>query len=234
MYVSLIVSLTQLFVTRLELQHRMWAEVSLIYWNWIPSPSSHFQNMKLMVNFDLFPDWPDYLAWCEGPRQTVVVSWCACQVLYGSNDMAISSLAWISEPGSQKFRLISGGLDGFLVDWDLAAGVPLARTDALGGAVWAISRRPLTDTENGTALWYLASMIPCSCNTLLLWYLACVKFVCDDCQMGCGRFYTLSASPAAKCFATLDIIVWDTHHIFIVLPSWRAQNKQVLWSVPGH
>ena len=97
-----------------------------------------------------------------------LVSWHACQVLYGTKDMAISSVAWISEPGSQNLRLISGGLDGFLVDWNLAAGIPSARTDALGGAVWAISRRPLTDKENGTALWYLASMVPCFCYILLL------------------------------------------------------------------
>ena len=184
MYVSLIVSFTQLVIARLRLQHGIWPESSLISWTLSPFTPFHISRVwswwKPFICLYTFRGWlcinlalSGYLAWCEGPRQTAVISCRICQVLYGSKDMAISSLAWISEPGSQKFRLISGGLDGFLVDWDMAAGVPSARTDALGGAVWAISRRPLTDKENGTALWYLAfwylaSMTPCFYNTLLV------------------------------------------------------------------
>lgn len=69
------------------------------------------------------------------------------QTLVGHRDMAITSLAWLQEPTTRLWRLFSGGLDGSLTEWDLLARRPKHRTDALGGAVWAMATRP---TEEGT------------------------------------------------------------------------------------
>ena len=59
--------------------------------------------------------------------------------------MALTSLAWLQEPTTGTWRLFSGGLDGSLTEWDLLARRPKHRTDALGGAVWAMAARPLNE-----------------------------------------------------------------------------------------
>lgn len=56
--------------------------------------------------------------------------------------MALTSLAWLQEPITRQWRLFSGGLDGSLTEWHIPGRRPKQRTDALGGAVWAMSARP--------------------------------------------------------------------------------------------
>lgn len=56
--------------------------------------------------------------------------------------MALTSLAWLQESATGTWRLFSSGLDGSLTEWDIPGRRPKQRTDALGGAVWAIATRP--------------------------------------------------------------------------------------------
>lgn len=67
------------------------------------------------------------------------------QTLMGSRDMALTSLAWLQEPTTGLWRLFSGGLDGSLTEWDLLARQPKHRADALGGAVWSMAARPVSE-----------------------------------------------------------------------------------------
>lgn len=56
--------------------------------------------------------------------------------------MALTSLAWLQEHTTGLWRLFSGGLDGSLTEWHLLERRCKQRTDALGGAVWAVAARP--------------------------------------------------------------------------------------------
>lgn len=85
------------------------------------------------------------------------------QTIPGKEDASLSSLAWVGPAGTNssstpaagvpdpapatppppsKWRLFSGGLDGQLVEWDVAQRRPLAATSSSGGAVWAMAVEP--------------------------------------------------------------------------------------------
>lgn len=61
------------------------------------------------------------------------------QHMPGSSHAVLSALAWLEDEGDSPPRLVSGGLDGTLTEWDLTSLRPAAVTDSFGGAVWALA-----------------------------------------------------------------------------------------------
>ncbi|KAK9825655.1 hypothetical protein WJX81_005809 [Elliptochloris bilobata] len=81
-------------------------------------------------------------------------TWTCTLRIPGRDNASLTSLAWLrdSEPGGDvAWRLFSGGLDGELVEWDLAQRRPLATSDSLGGAVWALAVEPVEGAEAGSS-----------------------------------------------------------------------------------
>ena len=68
------------------------------------------------------------------------------QRIPGSCQAALSALAWVESPGgggaAPERRLVAGGLDGCLTEWDTSTLQPRAVTDSCGGAVWALATQP--------------------------------------------------------------------------------------------
>lgn len=68
------------------------------------------------------------------------------QRIPGGSQAVLSTLAWVEEDGSGSGaggpRLVSGGLDGSLTEWDLTTLRPAAVSDSFGGAVWALAMQP--------------------------------------------------------------------------------------------
>lgn len=65
------------------------------------------------------------------------------QHIPGSSQAVLSALAWLEDDGGAGSpRLVSGGLDGSLTEWDLTSLRPAAVTDSFGGAVWALAVQP--------------------------------------------------------------------------------------------
>ena len=75
------------------------------------------------------------------------------QVIPGKEDACISCLAWVRDPLDGTEALISGGLDGILTEWDLAAKVPRHLGDSFGGVVWDIAVQPDSHSEQGALPW---------------------------------------------------------------------------------
>ena len=67
----------------------------------------------------------------------------------GGGQTALSALAWVEEETGRVRRLVSGGLDGTLTEWDLTKLQPSSITDSYGGAVWALAVQPSVDAGAG-------------------------------------------------------------------------------------
>ena len=52
------------------------------------------------------------------------------------------AMAWVQDRRRGAWRLITGNIDGLLVEWDLTSLRPLSSTDSFGGAIWAIEEQP--------------------------------------------------------------------------------------------
>ncbi|GMH38641.1 hypothetical protein BSKO_06525 [Bryopsis sp. KO-2023] len=68
------------------------------------------------------------------------------KVIPGRKGAAISSLLW-AKGGKGRWRLLSGGLDGFIVEWDLQTLDVKTSETAHGGAVWGMAMKTSKDGE---------------------------------------------------------------------------------------
>lgn len=77
------------------------------------------------------------------PRHICVTTLLQCeQVIPGKPEAAISALAWSHDSATKRWRLFSAGLDGLLLEWDIAAQQPLVVSHSIGGAAWALCAEP--------------------------------------------------------------------------------------------
>lgn len=119
------------------------------------------------------------------------------QRIPGSSQAALSVLAWVeeaSEGGMLQRRLVAGGLDGTLTEWDTTTLQPLASTDCFGGAVWALAVQPGPIPEGVSAsyrsLLGRVTLGPC-CHTA----------ACNQCnQLGCVIQGSFLANVADETF----------------------------------
>ena len=61
------------------------------------------------------------------------------KTLPGTGEATVQALLWVRGGGGGGERLLSAGLNGRLVEWDLTRLTPRHATDSYGGAVWAAS-----------------------------------------------------------------------------------------------
>ncbi|CAG9462327.1 unnamed protein product [Pedinophyceae sp. YPF-701] len=99
-------------------------------------------------------------------------TWDCIQTIPGTAATAATSLVWLPSPHkAARHRLLSAGLSGDIVEWNLRSLVPAAATDSAGGAIWAMAHRPAAAGEDA----------------------AMVAAACDD---GCARVFLAEADEA--------------------------------------
>ena len=64
------------------------------------------------------------------------------QTIPGRNDVISTAAEWVQDRRSGEWRLITGGVDGVLVEWDLRTLLPRASSPSYGGASWALALQP--------------------------------------------------------------------------------------------
>lgn len=76
----------------------------------------------------------------------------AMQTIPGRDNVISTAAEWVQDRQSGQWRLLTGGVDGMLVEWDLHTLLPKASSPSYGGASWALAVQPQQSDKLNTGM----------------------------------------------------------------------------------
>lgn len=112
----------------------------------------------------------------------VLTAMLAMQTIPGRDDVISTAAEWVQDRQSGQWRLLTGGVDGMLVEWDLHTLLPKASSPSYGGASWALAVQPQQSDKPNTGMPHLEAGATSSPTPKLMLplrlYSLCVSFPC--------------------------------------------------------
>ena len=100
----------------------------------------------------------------QHPTRMICAQQLRAQVIHSSSTAAVSALAWVLDPESDTWGLVSGGLSGQLECWSPQTLACTSSTDSFGGAVWSMCAQPGLAPLCAPVYWLLR--LPCQPHVL--------------------------------------------------------------------